>query len=315
MKRFGASFFIVLSLLLILPALTPCIVNAEAVTAIVESFSGTSALGWTLGGTYNPELTSGSYDPSGSGWLRLTRNLQHSVGYAYYNTAFPSDKSMEVSFDYVSWGHSDAENIGADGLCFFLFDGATPTFSPGNDGDDLGYIDLSGGYVGVGLDEYGSLSATFIPGGVQLNPNSVTICGSSNNGYAILKSVLSPSVLSFPLAQSRPDLAGSDYRKVLISITPEGTHSTLTVKIQFGIGAAPTELITNLTLPTRPASYKLGFSAATGWFAGYHELRNVKVMREKSDTSLSIINSPVTFNGAAQAADHQLSQLMQVVMP
>ena len=60
---------------------------------------------------------------------------------------------------------------GADGLTFFMFDGATPAFTTGASGGSLGYaqktraggggLDLTGvpnGYFGLGIDLFGNYS-------------------------------------------------------------------------------------------------------------------------------------------------------------
>jgi hypothetical protein len=129
-------------------------------------FTGDLPTGWVSGGSAT--MTSGAGDPVNNGWLRLTTSATSQAGYAYYNTPIPTDRGLVITFDYGAWG-----GTGADGLTFFLFDGATKTFNVGASGGSLGYAQktgisgLSGGYLGLGLDEFGNYS----------NPNEGRIGG------------------------------------------------------------------------------------------------------------------------------------------
>ena len=98
---------------------------------LTESFQGASAPNWVMGG--KARLTSGNADPAGSGWLRLTDNTTSQAGYAYYNRPIPTGRGLVITFDYAAWGGN-----GADGLTFYLFDGATPVFNVGASGGSLG---------------------------------------------------------------------------------------------------------------------------------------------------------------------------------
>lgn len=113
-------------------------------------------------------LTSGTVDPVGAGWLRLTPGSGNRKGYAYINKTFPSSLGILVDFEYKMWRSTSDSDNGADGLSVFLFDGATPTFSLGGYGGSLGYskrdrdgtytAGMSGGYLGIGIDAYGNFA-------------------------------------------------------------------------------------------------------------------------------------------------------------
>lgn len=124
-------------------------------------------------------------DPVGNGALRLTN------GYPYYNQAgaiisnftFPSNEGLHVTFKTVSYlGNSGGSGgDGADGMSFFLMDGSVAApysgqYDVGAFGGSLGYTcsnanndththpdgttrhydGLVGGYLGLGIDEYGN---------------------------------------------------------------------------------------------------------------------------------------------------------------
>jgi hypothetical protein len=116
-------------------------------TTITETFKNSTADGWTV--LPSASLTSGIVDPSGEGWLRLTSNGNNQAGAAFFNTAFPSDASFDIEFDYATWG-----GTGADGLTFFMIDGSQTPSSPGGLGGAMGYGGISGAYFATAFYEY-----------------------------------------------------------------------------------------------------------------------------------------------------------------
>ncbi len=100
---------------------------------VIESFENSTAPGWVLGG--NAVLTA-TTEGEGNGWLRLTPAQTSKSGYAFYDEAFSSSQGIVIDFDYASYG-----GTGADGITFFLYDGATPAsqFRIGAFGGSLGY--------------------------------------------------------------------------------------------------------------------------------------------------------------------------------
>jgi type IV pilus assembly protein PilY1 len=111
-------------------------------------------------------------DPANSGALRFTN------GYPYGNneggaivssTPFPTTNGVQVTFKSISYRGDSGNGDGADGISFFLVDGSVAP-SIGSQGGSLGYtcsnpgnigghptIDgVTGGYLGLGIDEYGN---------------------------------------------------------------------------------------------------------------------------------------------------------------
>lgn len=139
--------------------------------------------GKTLVGGVNGRLP----DPVGQGALRLTNgdtttgtNGNNQTGAVVSNFTFPSNEGVQVTFTTVTYGgnayqNSAGQKSGADGISFFLMDGAVSPNVGGN-GGSLGYTcsnvnatynGVTGAYIGVGIDEYGNFS----------NPNDNTVSG------------------------------------------------------------------------------------------------------------------------------------------
>ncbi len=279
--------------LLFLSLQSPAPVTAD-VFPITETFRySTVGPGWILGG--HATLTGGTLDPEGDGWLRLTSKTTNQNGYAIYDQAFDSTRGLVITFEYLTWG-----GTGADGLTFFLYDGSIPasSFKPGGYGGSLGYAQrcgitgLTGGYVGIGIDEFGNFSnpTECRVGGPGRRPNAVAVRGpgSGMSGYAYLTGATAPQRLDVPNVSTRPDVNGSGYRKVQIDITPSdtGTYS-ITVKIQFGATGALQTIVGPYRLPQAPpATLKMGFAASTGALTNYHEIRNLTVTSKDTQTIL-----------------------------
>jgi type IV pilus assembly protein PilY1 len=131
-------------------------------------------------------------DTVGNGALRFTNNYYFQTGAIVSNFTFPSGSGLSVTFSTVTYG-----GTGADGIGFFLMDGALKPGAVGGSGGSLGYScsntngktdGLVGAYMGLGIDEYGNfLNATdntssgngFVPGRIGLR-------GSGNTSWAWL---------------------------------------------------------------------------------------------------------------------------------
>jgi uncharacterized repeat protein (TIGR01451 family)/fimbrial isopeptide formation D2 family protein len=295
----------------------------------------TNATGWVLGGTPTSSLLTGNgaIDPVGSGWLRLTNNSGNQTGYAYNTTSFDLSQGLLVQFDYATWG-----GTGADGYSIYLFDAGVSPFNIGAFGGSLGYAQklstatcnpvtpsvagISGGYVGIGVDEYGNFAygCEGRYNGASLIANTVTIRGSVVGfGGGTIGSTLSAT--SYPwIATSanngslwyngtiRPDQTSANYRKVIIEISAVSCPSsapTANVWIQFGYNTAPVQMITNATLPSISCSQSLmvGYAASTGGSTNYHEIRNLLITNGNTSTAIDLgvtktvadsSNNPVT---------------------
>jgi fibronectin-binding autotransporter adhesin len=255
--------------------LASSVLHAQVVS---ESFrnSTLSDPNWVLSGnTYTPNLTGGSIDPNGDGWLRLTSTGGNQATSAYLDSSFTAaGATVYASFEYATWGGN-----GADGMTFFLFDGSVP-FSVGAPGGSLGYANrnaeagMAGGYIGVGIDEFGNFSSTSESktGGLRggLIPDAIAVRGSAASGYAFLGSsdTLATSI-DTPGVGTRPTITNEV--QILLTATNQ-----LTVTLQQGGLNPQTVLQMDLSAYLRPSTLKLGFAGSTGGLNNVHEIRNVE---------------------------------------
>jgi type IV pilus assembly protein PilY1 len=145
-------------------------------------------LPYYAGQTLNGGLTGTLPDTAGNGALRFTNgnnngstsfaNGGNQAGGIISNFTFPTGAGLSVIFKTVTYrGNSGgAGGDGADGIGFFLMDGAVTPYDTGAFGGSLGYTcsnsnndpttradgsvrgydGLAGGYLGLGIDEYGN---------------------------------------------------------------------------------------------------------------------------------------------------------------
>jgi type IV pilus assembly protein PilY1 len=122
-----------------------------------------------LGSSTAPATAPGIADPVKNGALRFTNGYPYGYnenGAIVSNFTFPTDQGLQITFKTVTYlGDSGGSGKdGADGMSFFLMDGAvTPNI--GSFGGSLAYTcsinnpdyhGLIGGYLGLGIDEYGN---------------------------------------------------------------------------------------------------------------------------------------------------------------
>jgi type IV pilus assembly protein PilY1 len=147
-----------------------------------SGFLGSSA--FACSGTFPTSCSnagSQAPDPAGSGALRFTNWLSQAGAIISNGTPFPTGAGIQVVFKTITYD-GDSGSIsggtgdGADGMAFFLMDGSLPPYDVGAFGGSLGYTcsnsnndaktradltvrgydGLVGGYIGVGIDEFGN---------------------------------------------------------------------------------------------------------------------------------------------------------------
>lgn len=298
--------------------------DAFAQFAVVEDFRGGGNPDVIIGD--NAILTSGNADPVNSGWLRLTPSVGNRKGYAYINKSFPATLGVLMDFEYKIWRDiADTTYSGADGLSIFLFDGDinSSTFALGGYGGSLGYAKLNsepglkGGYVGIGIDEYGNFANTGDGGkfgGPGARPNSIVMRGptTTNNTAAVVggvqptnrflsgKTIRTTDGVNFSyldilsntgdgnqnaidyntVTPTRPNDA-TFYRRVQIEIQRvdlAGEYYKIIVRWKTKPSDIDfTQILEYTTQDVPPALLKIGFASGTGGGFNYHEIRNLFV--------------------------------------
>jgi len=155
---------------------------------------------WGNLGSPNGTGTSQIPDPPGFGALRLTNGAPyyHQNGAIVSNFTFPSNSGVQVTFKTVTYrGDSrGAAHDGADGISFYLMDGSQPP-GIGAWGGSLGYScshanplydGVVGGYVGLGIDEYGNFlnEGDNTADGYGYQPGRIGLRGAGNVAWAWL---------------------------------------------------------------------------------------------------------------------------------
>jgi len=315
--------FIIITFMLVM---SNCMFISElsAQFTIKENFQGSSVgSSIVLGGTPSAYLTSGIDDPVNEGWLRLTNCDGNQKGFAYINSTFPSTLGVLIDIEYKIWRSKDDSYDGADGIGIFFFD-ANSTFRLGGYGGSLGYAPntpttstgLAGGYMGIGLDEYGNFSNhdEGRNGGPGVRCNSVTLRGPTTNNANTTNpwlatrqlqtnSALNNNSIDYNTTTATRPSDATFYRRVKISIVPtaDGKYQ-ITVVWRTTPTGADVNLIDYITTQAPPAYMKVGFAASTGGGYNYHEIRNVLIttpggvrVDKDVDKSLAKVGDQLTY--------------------
>ena len=311
--------------IIVLWLISNCVFTQKACaqfTVIQDFKGGVLPSNIILGGSPNSAyLTSGNGDAVNDGWLRLTNSAKNQKGFAYINSTFPSSLGILIDFQYTAW-RDYGSDVGADGIGVFFFDAAS-TFALGGWGGSLAYAPnstagtttgLAGGYIGIGLDEYGNFSnpTEGRVGGPGFFCNSITLRGATTNNPA----TTNPYLTSYQLQTSNMSNVNSIdyntvtttrptdaqfYRRVKISIIPVGTvmlpKFRITASWRLSPGGSDVQLFTYDTNIPPPSLLKLGFAASTGGSYNYHEIRNLVVTTPggfRVDKSVDKLSSSVS---------------------
>jgi len=274
--------------------------NAQAQFTIKNDLKGgTAGTDIIFGGSPAAYLTSGIDDPIDNGWLRVTKAAYQQKGFAYINKSFPSSLGVFIDFEYTSWSDAKALYGGADGFSVFLFDAqyGPGSFELGGYGGSLGYANykksgetsvggLKGGYLGVGIDEYGNFSnpSEGRVGGPGFRPNSIALRGrtttssQTTNNYLAGAQLTSTNRVDYGTIVKRRPSSGAFYRRVQIQVDPtSGGKYRIQVRWATSVGGQFAKLLDYETKDAPPARMKVGFAASTGQGFNYHEIRNLMV--------------------------------------
>ena len=240
-------------------------------------------------------------DPAGAGALRFTSNEGNLAGFLLSDNQLPLTAGLDVTFDYYSYFKTSGAP--ADGLSFFLVNGAASLTAPGAVGGSLGYAQggtpgVASGYLGVGLDEYGNYTnntggkgagcttdAAF--NGGTLHPNYVGVRGPGNGstGYCLLAKAATPAPLAVGGATSRT--AAGVQQVVEIRIDPPANANPQVAVFVNGVRVLQTP-----EPPNPPPTFKFGFAASTGGANDIHEIQNVQINTLQTLPKLTLTNTP-----------------------
>ena len=258
----------------------------------------------------------------GSGVLRITNDQLNQGGAIVSTTPFPSNAGINLTFLSNTWGGNNYHDTGADGLLFFLLDAsqittATP-FTLGAKGGGLSYAcnyagvstGISGGYVGLGVDEYGNFSGA--GEGKTLVPNSVRLRGAGNitsstipvsyvssackNGYYYNSRGQMISILTYqPTATVHMPTAIANNGPITFTLTIT-KNGLLSLSYIFNHGLS-TPILTNQSITASngplPANFYFGFAGSTGGGTNFHEISCFKASQiTTSETSAGSNTNP-----------------------
>lgn len=242
------------------------------------------------GSTLNPEdwvtsVSRGSFTPgiADNGRLRMTQAISNQATAATLQRLIPGAENLVIlEFDYFAYGGN-----GADGLAIALSDAAV-TPQPGSYGGSLGYAQRSngdpgfaGGWLGIGLDEFGNFSnpSEGRIGGPGFRPDAVAIRGAAPE-YRYLEGTgtLSPGIDQPNTANPSPHR----YRITVDSRTPDQAFITVERDLT-GTGGDYQVLVPSFdalafsSQPAVPDNFLLSLTGSTGGSNNIHELDNVQL--------------------------------------
>ncbi|WP_421351891.1 DUF6701 domain-containing protein [Aeromonas veronii] len=261
---------------------------APSLTCFNDDFSRTG-LGdnWVVSQRNNSELPSIQ-----SGRLRMTRNIGNQATSATYQRLFPAANNLvEVTFRYYAW--SPQTGTGGDGLAVILSD-ATVTPQPGSFGGALGYAQrdngtpgFAGGWLGVGLDEYGNFSNPNEGkvGGPGARAQAIAIRGGVGSSYRYLAGTtanISPRVDVRGTSSAQP---GHLYRLRIDSRV--AGRSMVSLDRDSGLGfsnlVAPFNAMATAGQEQVPADFLLSLTGSTGGANNNHELDDIQICALRSN--------------------------------
>lgn len=316
----------------VLLATTAVPATAAADQLFDEPFTGpTSTASMRVGGSFVPCLTASTDvgqanvpgcapgqpsippggDPPGAGALRLTDNAHDRSGFAIYRSPMPSTAGLRFTFTTYAYNGTRVPGFGAaDGISVFLADAAVGAAQPGAFGGSLGYAQkasdfasdvpdipgVPGGYIGVGIDEFGNYgndregrgNGCATRADRDIHPQHIGLRGAGVpdsgwlDGYCLLGRVPAPAPLDAPDATSRtaPGVGHTFRVEVDPPGLPNGTpNPNARVRVLADMNNVGT-FIPVLDLPLAdvpPQSFEFGVAASTGDGTNIHEITAVRL--------------------------------------
>ncbi|MGL6513678.1 DUF6701 domain-containing protein [Aeromonas hydrophila] len=224
-----------------------------------------------------------------NGRLRLTQNITDQATSATFQRLFPGAGNL-VTVEFDQYAYKTSGTSGADGMAVVLSD-ATLTPQPGAFGGPLGYgykpgiSGFAGGWLGVGLDEYGNYANEGGNYNLGSRPQAVSIrgSGSGTSGYNYLAGTASN--LNPPVDSGTNGNRPHRYR---ITVDSRVAGSSLAT-VERDTGAGYSSLIGPLNMASQtgqaavPANFLLSLTGSTGSVTNFHEIDNVRICALRSN--------------------------------
>ncbi|WP_320545495.1 DUF6701 domain-containing protein [Aeromonas veronii] len=269
------------------------VINDQTFTPILGCFSDNFP-GTVLSDKWVVKRTSGTFDPKiVSGRLRMTEASGNQATSATYQRLFPAANNLvEVTFRYYAWS-PNWWNTGGDGLAVILSD-ATVTPQPGSFGGALGYAQrnngtsgFAGGWLGVGLDEYGNFSNgnEGKVGGPGFRAQAIAIRGGVGSSYRYLAGTaanLNPKIDVSGTSFAQP---GHLYRLRIDSRVAGRSMVSLDRNTGSGFSTlvAPFDAMATAGQEQVPADFLLSLTGSTGGANNNHELDDIQICALRSN--------------------------------
>lgn len=279
-------------------------------------------------GTFTPQIINNR--------LRLTEARGGQATAVNFQRLFPARNNLvQIEFDYYAYG-----GTGADGTAVVLSDSDKSPI-PGSFGGPLGYgyrsshgiAGFTGGWLGVGIDEFGNFSREGGDDGVGRRRQSVAVrgsgedlsgyrylAGSCNNGsYNTTSNCLTPAV----------DATGStNPHRYQITVDSRVAGQAI-VEVKRDVGAGFTTVVNPfnaLSSPQQaplPEDFLLALTGSTGGSTNIHELDNIEIcaieskpLKPKIDhirlvhnpQTVRCLSSPIEVQACVDAACSELYQ-------
>ncbi|MEI2562144.1 DUF6701 domain-containing protein [Vibrio metoecus] len=237
--------------------------------------------------------SSGTFTPSiVSQRLRLTEARVNQATASTFQRIFPAaGNRVELEFDYFAYGGN-----GADGIAI-VFSDAQVTPQVGAFGGPLGYgyknneqkPGFAGGWLGIGLDEYGNYSIEGGGNGPGARRQSVVLRGSGAgySGYNYLAGTCANGTAMNPngtcLSPAVDGTNGSpQHRYQIIIDSTQASTSMVTVRRKIGTGAwsnliGPLNVMNFQGQESVPNELIMSITGSTGSYTNYHEIDNFQV--------------------------------------
>ena len=261
---------------------------------VLQCFNDRFSLG-ALSNDWVVSRSSGSFTPSVvSGRMRLTEAKSDQSTASTYQRLFPAANNLvEIQFDHYAYG-----GTGADGIAVVLSDAAI-TPQPGAFGGPLGYgfkpgiNGFAGGWLGVGIDEFGNFSGEGGSSNIGQRRQSVAVRGSGagTSGYRYLRGTCNNGTSNTNGNCLSPTVDGNNVspaHRYKITIDSQVSGQSI-VKVERNAGSGFVTLIPAFNAIAQPgqaatpSDFLMSLTGSTGGSNNNHEIDNVQICALRSN--------------------------------